>query len=976
MSSRCLLFVSLCLTSLVLAAQPIAPTWPEIRQETKPWSRWWWLGNIADEKSLTSEMEKYAAAGLGGLEITPIYGVRGYEDRFVPFLSPRWMELFTHTLSEARRLHLGIDLATGTGWPFGGPWLNDTDVAHYLAHQVYTVRAGDRLTEPVKFFQAGLVRYAGPRRTPLDELKQPVTANPNLQELALDQVRFERPLPLVSLMAFPAQSAASTSLHCVDLTSKVDPAGHLDWTAPVDGAPWTVYALFQGQHGKMVERAAPGGEGYALDHLSSEALAHYLGKFDAAFANHSTGGLRAFFNDSYEVDDSQGEADFTPRFFEQFRRRRGYDLRTRLPELFAATSSDASARVLSDYRETISDLLLDEFTTPWRKWAGTHGALIRNQPHGSPANILDLYAASDIPEQEGNGFLAIKFASSAAHLTGKPLASSETATWLDEHFLSTLAELKSSVDTFLLGGINHNCYHGTAFSPPDDPWPGFQFYASVELNPANPFWNDFAIVNAYVTRAQSFLQSGSPDEEVLLYYNIHDRWAERGDGTLPHFGHGRDPVGTSAGKVAAELHETGFGFDYVSDRLLAGVTCVKRGASDSHTPQGRDHTAAGRLLRSGNANYRAIVVPATTFMPEATLNTLITLAKNGATILVLQHLPEDAPGLHARHEAFAQRLAEIRAHAVEQDGVTVAKIGAGQFVIGPDLHALLATRSDLPRESMRELGLEFVRRRTDAGATYFIVNHGPKPIEQWIPLHTSGKAAALFDPMTGQSGVAAFRSAPGGTSQVYVQLAPNESRIVQLYAEVITNQSRWTYWTTAGESQPLSCDWSIAFVRGGPNLPASTKMAELKSWTELGGEDVKAFSGTATYTLAFTRPPGSAAAYALDLGQVADSARVVLNGREVGALIQPPWRVVVPTAALLERNTLDVSVTNLAANRIADLDRRGVPWKKFYNVNMPARRRENAGADGLFSAANWKPRNSGLLGPVMLTPLRALDPGQ
>ena len=62
-------------------------------------------------------------------------------------------------------------------------------------------------------------------------------------------------------------------------------------------------------------------------------------------------------------------------------------------------------------------------------------------------------------------------------------------------------------------------------------------------------------------------------------------------------------------------------------------------------------------------------------------------------------------------------------------------------------------------------------------------------------------------------------------------------------------------------------------------------------------------------------------------------------------------------------------MTNLSANRIADLDRRGVPWKKFYNVNFPARLPESRGADGLFSAAHWTPLESGLIGPVTLTPL-------
>ena len=940
---------------LAATAAPCAensePAWPAVERDMKPWSRWWWLGSIGDEKTLTSEMEKYAANGIGGLEITPIYGVRGFEDQFVPFLSPAWMRNFEHTLKEARRLGLGIDLATGTGWPFGGPWLDDTDAAHYLAHKTYSVSAGSRLAEPVTLLQRELVRYAGQRRTPIAELKQPITANPNLQELAIDQIRFTQALPLVSLMAFPAQGEP------VDLTAKVQDNGQLAWTAPQEGGAWTLYALFQGQHGKMVERAGPGGEGYAMDHLSSAALQRYLAKFDAAFGQDGTNGLRAFFNDSYEVDDSDGEADFTPAFFDEFARRRGYDLRTRLPELFAPAETETSSRVLSDYRETVSDLILDEFTTPWREWAKARGTLTRNQPHGSPANVLDLYAASDIPEQEGNGILAMKLASSAAHLTGKRLVSAETATWLNEHFLSTLGELKTTVDTFLLGGINHNCYHGTAFSPPDEPWPGFQFYASVELSPANPFWDDLSFVNAYVTRAQSFLQSGQSSEDVLLYYNIHDRWAQRGDGRLPHFGHGRDPVGVTAGETAAELRTLGLGFDYVSDRLLTNVFAFGRNE-----------------LRSGEASYRAVVVPATRYMPTATLEQLITLADGGATILLLDRLPETPPGLGADHDAFQRLVARIRENATERDGLTTAKIGAGKFLIGGDLKSLVSHEATLRPETMVTRGLEFVRRRTAAGEMYFIVNKGSQQIADWVPLQSSAKSAALYDPMSGRSGVAAFRSSASGASEVYLQLAPDESCVVQLHRAPLTGKNPWIYWRSAGDAVPLQGEWAVNFIRGGPSLPAARRISALKSWTEFGGDGLEAFSGTANYRMEFPRPPGAPKGWQLDLGEVANSARVRLNGHEIAGLVQAPWRVVFPASVLLERNLLEIEVTNLAANRVADLDRRGVAWKKFYNVNMPARLRENTGRDGLFTAAHWKPRLSGLLGPVTLAPLRALDP--
>jgi hypothetical protein len=80
----------------------------------------------------------------------------------------------------------------------------------------------------------------------------------------------------------------------------------------------------------------------------------------------------------------------------------------------------------------------------------------------------------------------------------------------------------------------------------------------------------------------------------------------------------------------------------------------------------------------------------------------------------------------------------------------------------------------------------------------------------------------------------------------------------------------------------------------------------------------------------------------------------------------------IPKNRLTAENTLEITVTNLSVNRIADLDRRDPSWKKFYNTNYPARLPANRGADGNFSAARWTPRASGLLGPVTLTPLEPL----
>jgi hypothetical protein len=119
--------------------------WPLITQTNKPWTRWWWQGSAVNNKDLTWNLEQYQQAGLGGVEITPIYGIYGYEKQFIQFLSPQWMQVFDHTLKESKRLGLGVDLANGTGWPFGGPWVTDADASKTIYYKNYSLLAGESL---------------------------------------------------------------------------------------------------------------------------------------------------------------------------------------------------------------------------------------------------------------------------------------------------------------------------------------------------------------------------------------------------------------------------------------------------------------------------------------------------------------------------------------------------------------------------------------------------------------------------------------------------------------------------------------------------------------------------------------------------------------------------------------------------------------------------------------------------------------
>ncbi len=913
--------------------------WPSVSNVTHPWTRWWWHGSAVTKKDLNANMEELKKAGFGGVEVTAIYGTKGYEKKDISFFSPEWMKIFKYTLEEGQKLGLEVDLNNASGWPFGGPWVSAADACKEVKYKTYTLKSGKKLNEKVEFIQQPLVRAVG-HKVDISQVKFPISSNTNLQELALDQVRFKRKLPLQVLIAYDENGEK------IDLTNNVKKDGTLDWTAP-DGN-WKLYAVFQGWHGKMVERASKGGEGNVIDHFSENAVKHYLGYFDKNAEGVQLNGIRAFFNDSYEVDDSQGEADWTPLFFEDFKKYRGYDLKDYLPALFGNDSEEMNDRVLCDFRETISDLLLDKFTKVWRQWSRKYNAVVRDQAHGSPANILDLYAESDIPETEGESALRMKMATSAGHVSGKPLISAEAATWLNEHFLSTLSEVKKSFDRYFANGVNHLVYHGTPYSPVSAEWPGWLFYASVHFAPTNTWWEDLKTINAYVTNCQSFLQSSKPANDVLLYFPIYDAWSQKGKSMLEHFG-AKDEVLTKG--LGQMLLKNGYTFDYISDKQIDQLT------------------VDDNKILSNNSEYKTIIIPDCDYISLTTIQKIISLAKAGATVIMQNDFPKDVPGLNDlkhRQEVYQNIKSEIKFNS--QNDYATSQVGDGKLIKGNDLKTILNDIKVLP-ETMVKDGLWFNRVNREEGICYFISNWGDKDIDQWIQVRSTGKVAVWFNPMNKQFGKAEVRNLSEGHPEVYLKLRKGETLILQWYP---TEQNIDDYKVYEKTSDVINLDgeWKINFVKGVPTLPDSYTTKKLESWTEHSNE-LRWFSGTASYKTTFVKPDFKAAAYLLNLGKVCESADVYLNGKKLATLVGPEYQLTITADKLQDKNNLELQVTNLMANRIIDMDKKGINYKKFYNVNFAAHDRKDMDKNGLFTAKNWKPLESGLIGPVTLTGLQS-----
>ena len=912
------LLIAIIITSLSCTEKEENLTWPKVERETRPGVYWWWMGSAVDKGNLTYNLEMLNQAGIGGVTVVPIYGVKGYENRFINYLTPQWMDMLEYTLNETNRLNMWVDMTTGTGWPFGGSHVTPEYAAKKVVHKVYSLSKGERLKEKID------------------------TTN------------------LLAVMAY-----SDVKGH-IELTDKVDVNGELNWIAPA--GKWEIYVVWMKGTGQQVKRAAPGNKGLVIDPFSKEALSFYLERFNIAFSSRDIKSLRAQYHDSFEYYN----ADWTKNFFEEFEKRQGYDLRKFLPLLFSDEKSDNALHIKMDFRQTIAELHL-EYIRAWVNWSHEKDCLTRDQAHGAPGNLLDLYAAADIPETETFGStpfnipglrrkpenvrqdfpnpLVLRFSSSAAHVAGKHLVASETCTWLREHFKVSLSQVKPEVDQLFLSGINHIFYHGNAYSPKEAPWPGWLFYASTIFQPVNSIWKDFPSLNKYVTRCQSFLQKGKPDNDILIYWPIFDIWSQKNSMVRGLNVHNLDWLqNTPFEKVASTLLKQGFAFDYISDNQLKETKCTN-----------------GKL-RISNLEYKTIILPRTQFIPLTTLQKLLDLVNEGATVIIQDRLPANISGLNKleeKREEFRKIIAKLKFNKIELSNIKLTEYGKGRLLLGSDLPAML-NEAKVKHEAIAKKGTGFIRRKTEDGYHYFFANLGNRIIDGWIPLSVQCKSAAIFDPLTEKTGVAGFRS-NGDVSEIYLQLNPGQSLIVKTFNDKEITGKVWQYQLNEGEPLEITGKWKVEFIDGGSKLPEAFTTTKLKSWTELGDTEAKRFAGTARYSIEFELPQNKSDDWLLDISNVRESARIKINGKMVGVVWSIPFEIPVGQFLHVGKNKMEIEVTNLSANRIRDLDKRGVDWKKFYDINFVDINYNK------FDASKWQLEDSGLLAPVRIFPQKIIQ---
>ena len=880
------------LSTLILACLSVAANaqqWPEVKQEAKAGARWWWLGSAVDKKNLRWTMQEYAKHGIGALEITPIYGVQGNDANNIPYLSDRWMEMLREVQKNGQEFGIEVDMATGTGWPFGGPWvpLEESACKAVFVDTTFIGKAIQDLNLSVAEKETPYCKLnkvmAYWRGEPYD-----ITAYVHNSQLTWS--------PAEQLKAQINATTNKTNKTALKLKLK-----------EMESAHWLVVAVYCRYGVMKVKRAAPGGMGLVIDHFDKKAVGNYLQHIEDAFERTQTPYPHTFFNDSYEVE----AATWTPTLFEEFEKRRGYKLEHYLRQLL-----NGDTKILSDYRETLGDLLLENFTNQWTAWAHKHGAITRNQAHGSPANLIDCYAAVDIPEIEGFGlsefgikglrqdpgktrkndsdFSMLKYAPSAAHICGKPYTSSETFTWLTEHFRTSLSQLKPDIDLMFCAGVNHMFFHGTCYPPKNDPWPGWKFYASIDMSPTNSIWRDAPYFMQYVERCQSFLQMGQPDNDFLVYLPVRDMWQKNPQKLLMQFSiHAMGKLAPEFIQSILDIDRAGFDCDYISERLLMDVTFK----------DGMLETAAG-------ARYKGLVIPGSGNMPENVKAHIEALKAQGAHII------------------YGTRAADLMA-AAKPEAIKTA------------------------------CGLKAIRRKNATGYHYFMANLSPNDVHACLPLAIDFKDAAWFNPLNGEIIPACISG-----DSIAISLRSGESMILQTYDEPLSHVEEaccLQTTETADNSMALNGPWTLSFTEEAPKVSKTFNLSSPQTWETLDDDSVKVTMGTGIYTthIKLTKKELTGR-WQIDLGDVRESARVYINGQFIGCAWSVPFVLDCKNTLKAGNNEIRIEVTNLPANRIADYDRRGIKWRKMEEINVVDINYKRTTYD------SWEPVPSGLNSEVRL----------
>ena len=835
-----------------------------------PFVRWWWNGDILDADELRRELQVMKKAGIGGVEINPIQlpprdNDMGMLKEATPWLSDKWIDMLNVTFDEAKRLDMTCDLLVGSGWPFGAEYLRGDE------------RAMVRLVDAQEL--------DGPCEYEISQFALFAKVDPHATE-----VSSVRTMKIVSLSLVP--SPMDNINQAIDLTDQKD---NEIIRVQVPAGKHFFYAVVQVNAFACVINGAPGAAGPILNHLDKTAVRKYLDHMSdtiQAKIGPLKGRMRTMFTDSMELEGMNWTTDFR----EEFIKRRGYDIVPYMPYMMFKTGrlgdvynfdygvektprfKDENNRMRYDFELTKAELLRERFNATYLQWCKDLGVMSRAQAYGRGFFPLESSIGYDIPEGEswttnwlkhrlgeemsnedyrrGRGYTMInKFASSAAHLTGKRIVSCEEMTNTYQVFAATLEFLKLGSDMSIISGITQSFWIGVNYSPLNIPFPGWVRYGAY-FSEHNNWWPYVSYINTYKARVSSQLQNADMYTDIALLTANYDMWTDEGVKTDPFPEELNVPY---MPLVWEAIHKNGGAVDITTEILI----------NQSEVRDGK--------LCYGPKAYGTLFLVEVSGTSASTLAKLYEMVSQGGRVFCIGCYPSKSLGLLN----FQQRDQEVKEwveklKAFPDQFILLEKPADGRYL---EWYKEVMEKYDLPHYLTIDTPDRYLMQNRyitdDDSQLFFFLNasmHEPKRSRITFSEEITRKRYPwVWDADTGER----YRIELNEDGSYDLNMGPAESRLIVF--DKTKKGPMWNPLPVSGNDTQTLTGWDVEFRH---SREGWTKTTHMDNPVDLKETDFVNFTGTVVYRTSFeVKNPGE---HILNLGKVWGINELYVNGQSCG----------------------------------------------------------------------------------------------
>ena len=890
--------------------------WQMPPQDARPRVWWHWMNGNITREGIRKDLEWMKRIGLGGFQnFDASLGTPQIVDKRLIYMDEGWQDAFAYATSLADELGLEMAIASAPGWSStGGPWVEPQDAMKKLVWKTLDIEGGSQIScslpEPDK--STGPINDG--RRGP--------------SQWEVSPYQHYEDIAVIAMRLAVDDSDKITEKDVLDITGKTDSNGNINWGAPE--GKWRVYRFGWSLTGKMNHPAPPEATGLEVDKLDPVAWKKFFVAYLDMYKKASNGlmgerGIQYVLTDSYEA----GPQTWTPAMFEEFAKRRGYDLHPWLPVLAGAVigSKEQSEAFVRDWEKTIGELIkenYDQLTLITQRDYGMKGRYTEAHEGGRVfiADGMDLKATAQIPmsamwcsamwlgklpdgETDRRMYQADdRESASVAHLYGQNIAAAESMTaWEQGAGYNWYPEkLKKVADIELAEGINRFVIHESAHQPVDDKVPGLSLGGIGQWFNRHDTWAEQASAWVdYMSRSSFMLQQGVNVADVLVYYGENSN-------ITALFGQGAPEV------------PYGYNFDYCSPDALCNLIDCR----------------SGRLVSSaGGTQYRVLWLDRNVeYMSIPVLRKLAQLAKAGAVIGGRK--PQHPYGLNESQEEFDRLVSEIWSSKNVSTEVPLAEV--------------LQSANVAPDCQLPEEGMKYVHRTMPHAEIYWVNRPDKDASTLNVRFRQTGLKPQLWHPDTGLIEAVSY-TMDDTTTEVTLPLVKDDAVFVVFCGagpkEMIVPTLQIETLAT------IDTPWLVKFQeqRG---APAEAVFQTLSSWSENADAGIRYFSGTASYQNTVRLAAVDAEArQVLKLGKVKNLAEVKVNGQSAGIVWKEPFEVDVTGLLHEGDNELVIEVTNLWVNRLIGDQQPGCKQRITYT-------------DAHYYAPDAPLEESGLMGPVKM----------